>query len=344
MKYTFYTTSEKAWDGMLAAISGAQHSIYCEMYIFVDNTPDHGFFDMLARKAQEGVRVRMIIDALGSTELKSSAIKHALEAGVELLFFSYWLKHTHKKILVVDEKIAFVGGVNIHTLFKKWNDLQVRVKGPIVKSIICSFARTYKLCGGADLSVLAWNNKKTKLSKAKLLILEHWQPESRLLVKKYYQEAIRNAHKSITLVTPYFAPQRWLIGALHQAILRGVAVHILLPEYTDLRYMNRVNYFYMHRLHSLGAVIHLSQKMNHAKAMLIDDAEGMVGSQNIDPLSFQYNVEAGIFFREETMVKRLKEIIKEWKKKSFIFDPSIKKPQWFDYALSPLIRIFQRIV
>lgn len=329
---------------MLRAIAGARHSIYCEMYIFVDNTPGHGFFDILARKAQEGVRVRVIIDALGSAELKSSAIHHAREAGVELLFFSYWLKHTHKKILVVDEKIAFVGGVNVHKLFKKWNDLQVRLKGPIVKSIIRSFARTYKLCGGADPLVLSWNSKKTKLRKAKLFILEHWRPESRLLVKKHYQETIGNARKSIVIVTPYFAPQRWLVGALHQAILRGVAVHILLPEYTDLRYMNRVNYFYIYRLHSLGAFIHLSPEMNHAKAMLIDDAEGMVGSQNIDPLSFRYNVEAGIFFREEAMVKKLKEIVEEWKKKSFLFDPSIKKPQWFDYALSPLIRIFQRIV
>lgn len=344
MKHVFYTTSEKAWDGMLRAISGAQHSIYCEMYIFIDNTPGHGFFDMLAQKAKEGVRVRMIVDALGSTELKPSAIERMRHAGVELLFFSYWLKHTHKKILVVDEKVAFVGGVNIHKLFKKWNDLQIRMRGPIVKSIIRSFARTYRICGGKDPLVLAWNNKKTKLNKARLWILEHWQPKSRRLVKQYYQETIRNARTNITIVTPYFAPQRWLVGALHQAMLRGVTVHILLPEYTDLWHMNRVNYFYMHRLRALGAIIYLSPKMNHAKAMLIDDAEGMVGSQNIDPLSFQYNVEAGIFFREETMVKKLREIIEEWKKESFVFDPSTKKPRWFDYALSPVIRIFQRIV
>lgn len=344
MKYAFYTTSEKAWDGMLAAISGAQHSIYCEMYIFVDNTPDHGFFDMLAQKAHEGLRVRVIIDALGSTDLQPSAIERARKAGVELLFFSYWLKHTHKKILVIDEKIAFVGGVNIHKLFKKWNDLQVRMKGPIVKSIIRSFARTYQMCGGTDPRVLAWNSKKTKLNKARLWILEHWQPESRRTVKKYYKHALRNAHKNITIVTPYFAPQRWLIGALHQAMLRGVAVHILLPEYTDLWHMNRVNYFYMYRLRALGAIIYLSPEMNHAKAMLIDDTEGMVGSQNIDPLSFQYNLEAGVFFREETMVKDLKAIIEEWKSKSIIFDPLTKKPTWFDYALSPVIRIFQQIV
>ncbi|MBI5913058.1 alpha/beta hydrolase [Candidatus Azambacteria bacterium] len=344
IKHIFYTTSEKAWDGMLAAISGAKKSIYIEMYIFVDNTPEHGFFEMLAQKAREGVRVRVIIDSLGSNGLNHHAIENARRAGVELLLFSYWLQHTHKKILVVDEKIAFVGGVNIHKLFKKWNDLQIRVKGPIVKSIIRSFARTYQMCGGKDPLMLSWNSKKTILNKAKLWILEHWQPESRRLIKKYYQEAIRNAHTSITIVTPYFAPQRWLVGALHQALLRGVSVDILLPERTDLWHINHVNYFFMYRLRVLGAIIHLSPGMNHAKAMLIDDAEGMVGSQNIDPLSFQYNIEAGIFFREKNMVKSLVEIIKGWKRGSFIFDPSTKKPGWFDYALSPILRIFQRFI
>ncbi|MCR4322970.1 MAG: phospholipase D-like domain-containing protein, partial [Candidatus Azambacteria bacterium] len=232
MKYKFYTTSEKAWDSMLQAITGAKTSIYCEMYIFVDNTVGHDFFTMLAQKAREGVRVRVIIDAFGSTELTPSTIQHIRDAGVELFLFSYWLHHTHKKILVIDEEVAFVGGVNIHKLFKKWNDLQVRMKGPIVKSIIRSFARTYQMCGGTDTHILLWNNKKTRVNKTRLWIIEHWQPESRRLVKKYYQETIRNAQKTITIVTPYFAPQRWLIGSLHQAILRCIAVHILIPEYT----------------------------------------------------------------------------------------------------------------
>lgn len=344
MKYTFYTTSEKAWDAMLEAIAGAQHSIYLEMYIFVDNTSGHGFFDALARKAKEGVRVRVVIDSLGSAELAPAAIRRIRDAGAELLFFSYWLRHTHKKILIVDEKIAFVGGVNIHALFKKWNDLQLRVKGPVVKSIIRSFAHTYQLCGGADPYVLAWSMKKTRITKARLWILEHWQTESRRETKSYFQNAIGSAQKNITIVTPYFAPQRWLVGALHQAMLRGIGVHILLPERTDLWHMNRVNYFFMYRLRSLGAVIHLSPEMNHAKAMLIDDAEGMVGSQNIDPVSFHYNLETGVFFREENMVRDLAEIIDQWKKDSFVFDPLQKKPLWIDYLLSPIIRIFYQLI
>lgn len=344
MKHAFYTTSEKAWDAMLKAIAGAKRSIYLEMYIFADNTPGHEFFAALMHKAKEGVNVKIVIDSLGSSDLQARTIRDAKAAGVELLFLSYWLQHTHKKILVVDEAVAFIGGVNIHRLFKKWSDLQIRVKGPVVKSIIRSFARTYQMCGGSDIRVLAWNEKKTRVTKARLWILEHWRPESRREVKQHYENAIAQAQKNITIVTPYFAPQRWLVGALHQAMLRGAAVHILLPEHTDLWHMNRVNYFFMYRLRSLGAVIYLSPVMNHAKAMLIDDTEGMVGSQNIDPLSFQYNIEAGVFFSDEKMVRGLAEIIEQWRRDSFVFDPLNKKPRLIDYALSPVIRIFQRLL
>ncbi len=343
MRYTFYTNSADAWGGMLETIAGAKKSIYLEMYIFSDDTPGHDFFGTLKQKAKEGVSVKVIIDSVGSAGLQSQAVKDLEASGVEALFFSYWLRRTHKKILVVDEKIAFVGGVNIHKLFRKWNDLHIRLQGPIVRSIIRSFARSYALCGGADARILAWQDTKTVFGKTKLWIFEQWQLSGKRPIKKYYQESIRNAREDITIVTPYLVPHQWFIGALHQALLRGVAVRILLPEYTDHWVMDRVNYFYMYRLNKLGAVFYLYKGMNHAKAMLIDNKEGLIGSHNIDPLSFQYNSEAGVFFREENMVRDLKAIIEVWKKESVIFNPSAQKPKWIDYAVAPFIRIFQSI-
>ncbi len=344
MRYKFYTTSEKAWDGMLEALAGARKSVYLEMYVFVDNTPDHDFFELLKRKAREGVHVKVIIDSVGSIGLKSHTVAAMRHSGIELLFFSYWLRRAHKKILIVDEKIAFVGGVNIHKLFKKWNDLQIRLEGPIVRSVIHSFARTYSLCGGTDAHILGSAGTKNIFSKTKLWMLEHWQADDRVLIKKYYRESIYGARENITIVTPYFAPHRWLTGALHQAVIRGVAVHIMLPEYTDHWIMDRVNYFYMARLQKLGVAFYLSREMNHAKAMLIDNREGLVGSNNIDPLSFKYNLETGIFFQEKDMVRELKSIIASWKEQSVVFDPSAKKPKWFDYLISPFIRLFQSIL
>jgi cardiolipin synthase len=344
MKYKFYVTSKKAWDAMLKAISSAQKSIYLEMYIFIDNTKRYNFFEIIKQKARAGVRVKIIIDSLGSFELKPQAIEEIKASGIELMFFSYWLQRTHKKILVVDEKIAFLGGVNIHKIFRKWNDLQMRFEGPIVRSIIRSFARTYQRCGGKDPDILGHINQKGFLKKTKLWILEHWQLKSKRFIKQYYRESIKNAKKHIVITTPYFAPAKWLIGELHHAVLRGVAVEVILPKHIDSWIMNRVNYFYISRLHHLGIKFYLEKKMNHAKAMLIDDTEGAVGSQNIDPISFEYNVEAGVVFREKDMVKSLKRIMDNWKRASDVFESPMKKPSWFDYLLAPFISIFQSII
>lgn len=344
MKYKFYITSEKAWDAMLKAISSARKSIYLEMYIFIDNTESYNFFEIIKQKARAGVRVKIIIDLLGSFELKSQAIEEIRASGIELMFFSYWLKRTHKKILVVDEKIAFLGGVNIHKIFRKWNDLQMRFEGPIVKSVIRSFARTYQRCGGKDPDIISYVNKKGILNKTKLWILEHRKFKSKGFVKQYYRESIKNAKKSIIITTPYFAPAKWLIGELHQAVLRGVDVQVILPKKTDFWIMNRVNYFYIFRLHHLGVKFYLEKEMNHAKAMLIDDTEGAVGSQNIDQLSFEHNLETGVFFRERDMVRNLKKIMDNWRLASDVFESPQKNPAWVDYLLAPLISIFQSII
>lgn len=343
MRYKFYTTSEKAWDAMLKAISGAQKFIFLEMYIFVDNIETHKFFEILKEKAINGVKVKIVIDSFGSSELSPETLKKLRDSGVEVLLFSYLLRHTHKKILIIDGKIAFLGGVNIHKLFQKWNDLQIRFSGPMVRSVARSFAKTYQECGGKDLDVLIYNNKKTILRKTKLWFLEHQQISKKSLLKKHYQDRIQKAREKIIIVTPYFAPHRWLTGALHQATLRGVTVEVILPRETDLWHMNRVNYFYMSQLCQTGIRFYLQKEMLHAKAMLIDDKEGVVGSHNIDPISFDYNLEAGVFFIDEKMVHDLSKIMEEWKQNSIIFELSMCKKTFIDHILAPIMRLFQSI-
>lgn len=344
MRYKFYTTSESAWDAMIEDIGSARKFIFLEMYIFIDNTDRHRFFEILAKKAREGIKVKVIVDSFGSKELSQETITKLKIAGVELLFFSYWLRRTHKKILVVDGKVAFLGGVNIHKLFQKWNDLQVRFTGTMVKSVTHSFAKSYQMCGGKDPEVLAHSNKENIFRKTKLWFLEHQRIGRRSLIKTHYMDRLKNAKENIVIVSPYFAPHRWLFGALHQAVLRGVSVEVILPQHTDHFIFDRVNYFYISKFHQTGIKFYLQREMNHSKAMLIDGREGMVGSQNIDPFSFEYNLEAGIFFRDERMVGDLEKIVDEWKKNSVTFTPSMYKRTWFDYLLAPVIRIFQSVI
>ncbi|MCL4873499.1 phosphatidylserine/phosphatidylglycerophosphate/cardiolipin synthase family protein [bacterium] len=345
MRYKFYSTTEKAWDAMLEAIREARESVYLEMYIFVDNTPRHAFFEAIKRKAREGVRVKIIIDSFGSSELSREAVEEIRGSGAELMLFSRWFRHTHKKILIVDEKVAFIGGVNIHRLFLKWKDLQIRLEGPIVNNVICSFARTYMTCGGEDPSVARFCERGPRLGeRARIWFLEHQPPSGKRLIRKHYRSAIARARKSIVIVTPYLFPRRWMVALLHQAVLRGVKVEMILPRRTDHRLFTKTNFFYISALASTGIRFYIQDEMNHAKVLLVDGKEGVVGSQNLDILSFDYGIEAGVCFREKEMVKDLKGIIEEWKADSVPFDPSMYREKWLDFLIAPVIRLFQTIM
>jgi cardiolipin synthase len=341
MRYAFYTTSEKAWDAMLDTIRGAEKSVYMEMYIFVDNTETHHFFDILKEKARRGVKVKLILDSLGSNELHEGDIVGLRAAGVELLFFSYWLRHTHKKILIVDEATAFLGGVNISKLFRKWNDLQVKLSGPIVKNVLRSFAKSYRACGGKDVALRAIGNHKFRFPEgAQILFWGREQLTRRNPLAKLYRDKLKNARESIVIVTPYFAPRRWLIGILHQAVLRGVRVEILVPRETDHHIFSRINYLYLMKLAPLGIKFYLHPEMNHAKAFLIDGREGMVGSANIDLLSFDYLLEAGAVFNDAEMVAELAAIVDGWRRVSSGFVRTDHPLTWLDRLLMPFIGIF----
>ncbi len=351
MHYKFFANSQKTWQAMYEAISGAKESIYLEVYIFQDDMLEFDFLSLIKEKAQMGLKVKIILDSFGSYGLGKKTIADIRESGAELLFLSYFLHRTHRKILVVDGNTAFIGGVNFHQSSSLWNDLVVRVKGgKLVDSIIRSFAKTYIECGGRDSEIVLKSVKKNKLHrnkkekrKIKDWLIEHSPVKNNYRLKKIYTSHISQAKENITLVTPYFMPKRWLTGLLHQAHLRGVDIHILVPESTDHYFLDRVNYFYMEKLARLGVDFFLELQMNHAKIMMIDCKEAIVGSNNLDFLSFELNSEIGIFFNNRVAINRILNIIERWKRGSVLFDYHLYKMKWFDYILAPVIRIFAKI-
>jgi cardiolipin synthase len=326
---------------MLAAIGTAHESIYLEMYIFENDTIGYDFLEELERKAREGVRVIVILDAFGSFGLPAVRIQQLREAGAEVLFFTYWFRRTHRKILITDETTAFLGGVNIAHRFARWSDLQVRVSGKVVEHVLHSFARVYHECGGKD-PALTGSLQPRLLKKARLWFIEHGIGRKRTMLRKHYEKHIDGAERSIVLVTPYLLPHRWLISCLHRALTRGVEVTIITPSKTDYRMLDRINYYYIALFNKLGAVCLLSREMNHAKVMLIDERLGTIGSQNLDALSFEWNIEAGVFFDNARMIRDLLSIIKKWKQHSILFAATTHPPHWYDLTLALFLRLFQR--
>lgn len=342
MRYKFFTNSERTWQAMFRAISSAKESVYLEMYIFQDDILLFDFLNLLKEKAKNGLRVRILLDSFGSAGLSKGAIATLRENGAELFFFSRFLHRMHRKILVVDERVAFIGGVNFHQVAWRWDDLVVEIKGKLVLSIIRSFAKVYAESGGKDPAVLA-QNKRVILDKTRTWLIEHFPFRKNLSLKKIYKKHLRKAEKNIILVTPYFMPKHWFIGVLHQAVLRGVRVEILVPKTTDIFIIDRVNYFYMFKLSKLGINFYLEPKMNHAKVMILDSKEGIVGSQNLDFLSFELNNEIGVFLKDLNAVKKLSLIVENWKKGAILFDFRAYKPKLLDYILSPIIGLFAKV-
>lgn len=344
MKYELYTTSSKAWDAMIDSIDKAQKSIYMEMYIFSpDTVKTHDFIGKLKAKAKSGVSVVIVADAYGSNVLKNKIEKSFHNLKIEFIFFSHWLRHIHRKVLIIDEKLAFIGGVNIGKRFQHWNDLEIKLHGKIVKRILKSFAYTYLMAGGKNTKILDYRKKK-HIAKLKFWLIEHWPIKNIYTLKKHYTEKITGAKKSIQIATPYFTPPRWLISLLDDAIRRNVKIEIIIPKKVDWKIMNLLNYRYIRSLHLLGINFYLSKKMNHSKLLIIDNEEVLIGSQNVDMLSFRLNTEIGIFSKEKKLLKNILTIFDEWKNDSLVFRPHRYKMKILDYILFALMKILHPIL
>lgn len=329
---------------MLEAIDGAKKSIFLEMYIFLDDTTEsHDFIGKLAEKAKNGLHVIVVADAFGSKEIKKETLELLKSAGVEVLFFSHWLRHIHRKILIIDKKIAFMGGVNIGKRFFNWHDLQLKLGGRVAERLLKSFAYTYEMAGGKEAKVLAMRKKKLSYT-LKFWLIEHLPGKNIYTLKDHYIEKISKAQHSIQIATPYFTPPRWLISVLDNAVRRGVKVEIILPSEADLPFMNRVNYRYMQDVQKIGVTFFKTKVMIHAKLLLIDKQEGLIGSQNIDLASFNINSEVGLFFTDRKLIRDLEKVITAWKMDSVPFEPKKFKMHFIDYFILALTKILYPIL
>lgn len=342
MQYKFFASSYSTWEAMYEAIKGAKESVYLEMYIFNDDMRRFDFLSLLKEKALAGLRIRIVLDSFGSSALSKESIEELRQAGAEVLFFSRLLHRIHRKILVIDQDTAFIGGVNFHQIARRWDDLAVRVKGKLVQSLISSFAKVYAECGGKDPLVLAMN-RRILLNQTRTWLIEHFPISERFVLRRIYKKKLAEAESHIIFVTPYFMPKRWFTALLHQAVLRGVRVDVLVPKHANHYWADRVAYYFMFKLSKLGVNFFLLPRMNHGKAMIIDSKEAVLGSHNLDFLSFELNSEIGIFFKEKEAVEKLEEIIAVWQKESELFDAREYKPKILDYIVSPILRLFSKL-
>lgn len=337
---------------MRDAIVSAKESIYWESYIFINDALGREFLTLLKEKAGEGVQVKLILDNIGSFQVFSSFVDELAAHGVEVLYFNRlfpwwnparlrmgWLTRTHRKMLIVDGKIGFIGGVNIGGRYRRWHDLQLEVRGNVVRSFVKSFVKSYRICGGVSRLIIP----PRTLTRMDVVFLDHWPARRKNILKAYYKKACAAAEKRIVIATPYFVPHHWLIKLLRNAVLRGVAVEVILPQATDIRLLDLANKVFAGLGARDGLRFFFVPEMIHAKALLVDDREGMVGSMNIDAWSFDYNVESSVAFRDGQMVKDLRSVLARWKS---IAQPytSLTPRRWYHALLEFLFNVAQPIL
>lgn len=330
--YKFYNTTVLAWEGMLQALLDAKKSIYWEIYTLNDDLAGRPFIDILCAKAKAGLDVKLITDAIGSFYLSKETIGRIKKAGIKFLTFNHlrpdfmvqnWWRRvwhrTHRKVLILDEELVFIGGVNISDASRDWYDLHLKLSGNIVHPILFGFAKSYVRAGGNKKEVEHLLHPKllTGLDdlreKVSFIFNAPLHTTNRSPFKKIYKQALDTAKASFNLLTPYYVPDRQFLSLVSHAKRRGVKINIILPWKTDIRLMQYMASMFYGISAKAGAAFYFLKKMNHGKALSRDNNLGMVGSANLTPRSFYVNQEAGVTFTHEHMVEELNHILDDWK-------------------------------
>lgn len=334
-----------SFPAMLAAIRGAQSSVHLETFIFSNDEIGGQFVEALEERARAGVTVRLLLDAIGSSDFGEENRRRLESVGARVVFVrpvrlntlrSVHLR-THRKILIVDGRLAFTGGICIDDEWlgnadrkDRWRETQVEVEGPVVRQMQVAFARAWFATTGELLSDQALYPRLeaagTILCQVADVNPEGLNRTARLL----FLIALESARHRIDITNSYFVPDRAINRALMRAARRGVRVRLLLPgRNTDSGPVRHAGRRYYHDLLETGVEIYEYQPSRlHAKTLVADGRWASVGSTNLDRRSLAWNSEsnlnvfdAGFVAEMEAMFERDLErshqvTLEEWKKRS----------------------------
>lgn len=290
---------------MLAAIDGASRYVLLEMYLVRSGAVATRFIDTLNRAAGRGARVCVLFDGFGALGLTRADRRRLLDAGVELRFFNPLrlknrltnLLRDHRKLLLADGRVAFVGGAGLTDDFAPgaprgpWRELMVEIQGPVAADWQRAFARTWRRCG-PELSLPEPPAREARADGAagRLSLSEARQ---RSVLANGVLRRIDGAAVRAWIMSAYFVPSRRFRKALRRAARRGVDVRLLLPgARTDHPWVRQAaRRFYGRMLRNGVKIFEYQPRMLHAKMILCDDWVS-IGSSNLDRWSFRWNLEA----------------------------------------------------
>lgn len=369
------TSGQRKFKLLMRDLENAKKSIHMEYFYFRKDDGSKQIKEMLMKKAREGVTVRFIHENIANIVIAPKYYNEMKEAGVQVVkftkprwplinIFTQLNYRDHRKIVVIDGKIGYTGGMNISdNYFLRWRDTHLRITGNAVAALQYNFMSSWmtsdgKISGTPDIYFPLTENKETKPKEneaiktseektqevqGKLIQIVSDEPYSKWpKIQMGAAWAVQTAKKYVYIQTPYFVPPEQMLLSLQSAALSGIDVRIMLPQKADLFFMGPANRAYFKECLESGVKIYERKgEFIHSKTIVSDDYLSEIGSANMDFRSFQLNYELNAYiYDEETAIKNKEIFFKDMEScEEVTLEDWIRRP-WYKKILQRIIRLF----
>ncbi len=323
-KVDVFTTGADAFKSLYTDVEQAKEHIHVEFYIIENDKLGNRFRELLERKAREGVRVRVIYDYLGGWKLpiawrmslkNAGAFIHPFLAADSIFKFTLLNYRNHRKLVVIDGRVAYTGGMNLAERYRwgnglgLWRDTFVRVEGPAVHSMQYSFLVDWSFVDGKVITYKKYYPEVPCFEGGEKVQVVTSGPDSDWRsVMQGIVAAVSKAEKEVLIHTPYYMPPEPVMNALETAALSGVRVRVMIPERNDSRIVAAAGRSYIESLLRAGVEVYYYQNnFLHSKAIVVDGYLSIVGTANMDTRSYEQNFEIAAFVYGEKTARCLVE-------------------------------------
>lgn len=322
---TIYTNGAEKFRNLLKEIEGATHHIHLQYYIFCDDEIGNRIKKALIRKVKEGVEVRVLYDDVGCWNVKDRFFKEMEEAGIEVyaflkvafpIFTSKVNYRNHRKIVVIDGKVGFMGGMNIADRYTQgtgwgtWRDTHFKIIGKGVHGLQAAFLIDWYVVSKKLLNDKSYYPSVPVYSEGNIMQICTSGPVGQwrtLLQADLFM--IANAKKYVYIQTPYFLPTEGLNQALQIAALGGIDIRLMLPKRSDSLTVNMATHSFIDEMVKAGVKVYFyTPGFLHSKLMVADDEVTCIGSANMDFRSFEHNFEINAFVYQPSFALQMKKI------------------------------------
>ncbi len=352
-----FTNGHEFFASLFQAIGAAREHIHIDLYIFEDDALGMLVSDMLIDKARQGVEVRVIYDDVGCWNVKHRFFERMRLEGIEVSPFlpvrfpSFTSKvnyRNHRKLIVIDGRVGFIGGMNIAMRYVSptWRDTMVRVEGMGVYALQRAFLIDWYFVDRTLISDRKYYAPRTShlapRTSTLLQIVTSGPTSPYPEIMQGYVHAITTAQHHIYIETPYFLPTEPVLFALKTAAVGGVDVRIIVPMRSDTRFVEWAGRSYLREMADAGVGVWLYRDgFIHSKTMVVDDTLSTCGSTNIDFRSFENNFESNIFVYDSATATRFHELFMDDLRHAVRLDdmPARRHPSFFNRLLEGLARL-----